>query len=401
MLYNLNIIRSETLFTKTAHYYDKIYSAKDYTAEVEILRELIRDHCRSQGSQLLDVACGTGRHVELLREHFEVEGLDLSHELLEMARQRNPGVVFYCKDMMHFDLGRRYDVVTCLFSSIGYVKTMNNLERAVACMRRHLKPGGVLIVEPWFTPESWKPGTVHALFIDEPGLKIARINTSYAEDRRSYFDLHYLIGTNEKTEHFVERHELGLFTNQEMEEAIVKSGLEVIYDEQGLTGRGLFVGKQAISQITSLSIHVAGIDDTQDISEVYLASRKQFLPYAPLAHTDEDIRRWIGEVLIPGGGVFVAEMSGAIVGMMALAKDEFYGWIDQLYLHPSVVGHGIGTQMLERAKAESRSPIRLYTFQANHGARRFYERHGFRPIAFSDGMGNEEKCPDVLYEWTP
>jgi ribosomal protein S18 acetylase RimI-like enzyme len=68
-------------------------------------------------------------------------------------------------------------------------------------------------------------------------------------------------------------------------------------------------------------------------------------------------------------------------------------------LHPNVVGRGIGSKLLEQAKAELGSPIRLYTFQANLDAIRFYERHGFKAIKYGDGSGNEENCPDILYEW--
>jgi ribosomal protein S18 acetylase RimI-like enzyme len=65
------------------------------------------------------------------------------------------------------------------------------------------------------------------------------------------------------------------------------------------------------------------------------------------------------------------------------------------------VRRGIGTPLLEHARRALSPPIRLYTFQCNESARQFYERRGFRPIAFGDGSGNEEKCPDVLYEWSP
>ena len=192
---------------------------------------------------MLDVACGTGHHIEYLKEHFAVEGLDISEELLEIARQRNPDVLFHQADMIHFELGRRFDVVTCLFSSIGYVRTIENLRRAINCMAQHVMPGGVVFIEPWFTPDTWRPGTVHAQFIDEPEVKIARVNTSFAEGRLSYFDLHYLIGTPEGTEHFVERHELGLFEQGEMVAAFEETGLEVSYDKEGLTGRGLYIGR--------------------------------------------------------------------------------------------------------------------------------------------------------------
>lgn len=143
----------------------------------------------------------------------------------------------------------------------------------------------------------------------------------------------------------------------------------------------------------------ARMADASAVADVYLASRKRFLPYAPLAHGDEEVRRWIAEDLIPEAEVSVAVIDGAVVGMMALARDEAAGWIDHLYLHPSTTGRGIGTRFVAQAKMQLDPPIRLYTFQANDGARRFYERHGFQAIAFGDGSDNEERCPDVLYEW--
>jgi ribosomal protein S18 acetylase RimI-like enzyme len=121
-----------------------------------------------------------------------------------------------------------------------------------------------------------------------------------------------------------------------------------------------------------------------------------------MAHTDDEVRTWVAMMLIPGGGVSVAvdrSSDEAVVGMMAVSREDGIGWIDQLYLDPSVVGRGIGTQFIELAKRSLGSPIRLFTFQENAGARRFYERHGFRPITFSDGADNEEHCPDVLYAW--
>jgi SAM-dependent methyltransferase len=231
------------MFSESPRYYDKIYASKDYQSEAQRLTALIRENLCSGGNRLLDVACGTGHHLEYLKEHFAVEGLDISEELLEVARQRNPGVLFHQADMIQFELGKRFDVVTCLFSSIGYVRTIENLGRAVNCMAQHVMPRGIVVIEPWFTPDTWRPGTVHAQFVDEPELKIARINTSYVEGRLSYFDLHYLIGTPEGTEHFVERHELGLFEQGEMAAAFEDAGLLVRYDKEGLTGRGLYIGR--------------------------------------------------------------------------------------------------------------------------------------------------------------
>lgn len=88
---------------------------------------------------------------------------------------------------------------------------------------------------------------MHAVFIDEPELKLARINTSMVEGRTSIVDLHYLIGTPRGTSHILESHRLGLFTREEMQAALVDAGLRVRYDEQGLTGRGLHVGFRPLS----------------------------------------------------------------------------------------------------------------------------------------------------------
>jgi ribosomal protein S18 acetylase RimI-like enzyme len=142
--------------------------------------------------------------------------------------------------------------------------------------------------------------------------------------------------------------------------------------------------------------------DAEPVASVLLASRKAFIGFAPLAHADDDVLAWVANVLIPAGGVSVAvagSSSEGVVGMMAVSQQDGVGWIDQLYLHPSVVDRGIGARFIQLAMESLGSPIRLYTFQENTGARRFYERHGFRAIAFSDGSDNEEHCPDVLYEW--
>ena len=232
------------MFSKTAPYYDAIYSWKDYMAETSTIIEIIAEQGQSEGNRVLDVACGTGMHMQYLIQDFEVEGLDLDENLLALARQRVPRASFHQGDMVDFDLGKRFDTVICLFSSIGYVKTKASLHRAISCMANHLRSGGVLIVEPWFEPDKFYPGSVHAKFIDEPELKIARVNTSFVEGSISLFDMHYLIGTPEGTDHYIERHELGLFTVDEMKTAFESAGLEASYQEDGLMGRGLYIGRR-------------------------------------------------------------------------------------------------------------------------------------------------------------
>jgi SAM-dependent methyltransferase len=234
------------MYAKTAQYYDRIYAFKDYAAEAAKILEIVDRDLDTSERRLLDVACGTGLHLEHLKPHFEAEGLDLEPALLEIARARHPELTFHQADMRTFTLDARYDVITCLFSSIGYMTTIDDLHRAIARMAVHLRAGGLLLIEPWFPPEAWHPNTVHGLFIDDPELKLARVNTSFVKGRLSIFDLHHLIGTPRGTEHVVEHHEMGLFTHDEMTAAFVAAELDVAYDSDGLTGRGLYVARAAV-----------------------------------------------------------------------------------------------------------------------------------------------------------
>lgn len=238
----------DPVYSKTARYYDRLYAWKDYEGEVRKLVGLPGPPAEGRRRTLLDVACGTGLHLRYLVDHFDAQGLDLCPELLEVAREKLPGVPLHLGDMADFDLGRRFDVVTCLFSSIGYVRTRDRLQAAMRCMAAHLEPGGMLIVEPWFTAAQWRPGTVHGTYIDDPELKIARVSTSLVRDGLSVFDLHHLIGTPEGTVHIVERHEMGLFEEEEMTAALESTGLEVTYDAYGISGRGLYLGRRERSR---------------------------------------------------------------------------------------------------------------------------------------------------------
>ncbi len=228
------------MFTKSAAFYDAIYAWKNYEAETNRLHDLIQQHGPAQ--TLVDVACGTGAHLAYLRNFYTVEGLDLDPEMLAVARTRLPGVPFHQASMVDFDLERQFDVVTCLFSSIGYVKTIPALRQAIGTMARHVQPGGLLVVEPWLTPDVFTAPRLSAQFVDLPDLKIARMNRNAIENGLSILDFHYLVGTPSGIDFFTERHELGLFTVEDYLTAFEACGLNVSLDNQGLDGRGLYIG---------------------------------------------------------------------------------------------------------------------------------------------------------------
>jgi SAM-dependent methyltransferase len=226
-------------------WYDEIHYSKLYEYEAGRVMNLAARHGRSRGRRLLDVACGTGCHIEFLRRYFSVEGIDILEDMLEIARSRNPSVSFHRMDMTNFALGRKFDVVTCLFSSIGYVRTLEKMSQTVHCMAGHLSSGGILLIEPWFTPDAWKAGTVQSDFINRPEVKIARFTNCSQNGCVSVLDVQYLIGTPGRTYHFTEQEELGLFRKEEIWMVLEQAGLKVDFDEEGIgfSGFGVFIGR--------------------------------------------------------------------------------------------------------------------------------------------------------------
>lgn len=232
------------MFTESAELYDLIYSTfKDYAAETNALAAVIRrEHPRAKS--ILDVACGSGEHARLLaRDHgFEVDGLDLDPAFVRIARGKLRGDV-YEGDMMSFALPRRYDVVQCLFSSIGYVRTLDNVRRTLERFREHLAPGGIVLVEPWFAPGVMQHGRVSVNTAEADDVRVARMAHTEVDGRLSRIRFEYLVGRASGIEHTSEVHELGLFTTEEQLHAFQDAGLAATHDPVGVDGRGLFVAR--------------------------------------------------------------------------------------------------------------------------------------------------------------
>lgn len=234
------------MFSETAELYDLIYQQfKDYMEEsrrIAVLLETVHPEAKS----VLDVACGTGEHARILSANYgyRVDGLDLEPEFVRIAQRKNPGRKFVCADMIDFELGRSYDAVLCLFSSIGYARTLDNVRRTLEKCRRHLSSGGVVVVEPWFGPGEWNTGSVFMKTAEAEGVKVCRMSHSLVQDGVSVLEFQYLVGHAEGLEHRREVHELGLFTTEEMRRCFAEAGLDVVeYDPEGLIGRGLFVAR--------------------------------------------------------------------------------------------------------------------------------------------------------------
>jgi len=147
----------------------------------------------------------------------------------------------------------------------------------------------------------------------------------------------------------------------------------------------------------NIALRPATDADAERVFEVLYFSRKALLPYACL-RTEDDVRNWTRSVLLPAGGITLALAEGSIAGVVGTQRADGTSWITQLYVAPESVGQGVGSRLLSHALAALPRPVRLWCFQRNTRARRFYERRGFEPVSFTDGSGNEERLPDVLYE---
>jgi ribosomal protein S18 acetylase RimI-like enzyme len=145
-----------------------------------------------------------------------------------------------------------------------------------------------------------------------------------------------------------------------------------------------------------LRIRPAGGEDADPIARLFLAS-KGTLTFLPSIHTDEETFNFIANIVLRDQDVFVAETNGEISGFLAMQGDM----VEHLYVRPDLLRRGIGSALLQRAKERLPSGFRLWVFQQNVSARRFYERHGLRLVEETDGSRNEERTPDALYEWRP
>lgn len=145
------------------------------------------------------------------------------------------------------------------------------------------------------------------------------------------------------------------------------------------------------TQPVGIILRPATGSDAAAIARLMRAALGSF-SWMPVIHTPADDLIFIRDVVLPRQQVTVADAGENIAGFIAVSGD----WVEQLYLDPVWTGQGIGSRLLMQATASLRI-VKLHCFQANTGARRFYERHGFRAEAFGDGTGNEEGLPDILY----
>lgn len=223
--------------------YDQIYHEKPYAEEVDTLVDHLEDYGVNPGERLLEAACGTGLYLEHLQSDFRVTGFDLNESMLERARTKLHSADVFVADMQRFRTTETYDAVLCLFSSIGYAEGLDGLQRTVESFRGAVEPGGVVVIDPWVMTEQFIDGLASMQTYESADRKIARQVVAERDGRLSSMEFHWLVADQgEGVEHFVDVHDLYVFSREEYEDALETAGFEVDFDPDGLIGRGLFTG---------------------------------------------------------------------------------------------------------------------------------------------------------------
>jgi SAM-dependent methyltransferase len=240
--------------------YDRVYAWKDYAREARRVHELVQRHGPRPARTLLDVACGTGAHARYFARWYDVTGLDTSSPMLAVARRKLPRVRFVKGAMQSFRLPGQFDVITCLFSAIGYVRSEVDLRRTLANFARHLAPGGLVVLEPWLTPGEYREGSVHLGTYGTQAHPIARMNAAELRGGRSVMDMHYVVAADGRVRHWVERHDMGLFSVRTMLRAFRSAGLTARrLPSRFSTHRGLYVAvKEASPEPGDPGLHPHG-----------------------------------------------------------------------------------------------------------------------------------------------
>ncbi len=234
-------------YDELARWYDPLYAAtgKDHAAEARALLD-VAERLGVRPHSLLDVACGTGQHLAAFGATIEDRvGLDNAPAMLDVARARLDGVPLRHGDMRRFDLGRTFDLVTCLFSAIGHVRDESDLDAAVKAMAQHVAPGGALLVEPWLTPEGIRGDGIRSLdTVETEDGVCARASRSELRGDVLVVEFAWAVATKERLHTAEESFRMPLFTRERYLAAVEQTGLEPSWlDVPALhAGRGLLVG---------------------------------------------------------------------------------------------------------------------------------------------------------------
>lgn len=218
-------------FQSIADYYDLMYvDEKEYRREAEQVRSLILEYGRSGNRNLLDLACGTGAQSRYLSEWFSVTGLDISQEMLAVAKRKVPAARFVWGDMTDFHLGERFGAAVNLYGSIGFCESRRELERSLRCTADHLEEGGLLILTPWDTRETFREGMeVDSGRVGEMAFcRMEAVRRFKDRPDQVRVEMRHLVSHGLEITEFHHIQEISLFSEEEYRQSIQGAGLTLV-----------------------------------------------------------------------------------------------------------------------------------------------------------------------------
>jgi len=230
---------------RTEYLYDLFYPSVrglTYDQEAALFHKMIRKH-QPRAKQILDIACGTGGHAAALSKYYRIVGVDCDKASLKRARKRISSASFYEGDMMDFELADTFDVLLCLGSSIGFAQTLKCLHTILNNFRKHIAADGLLILEPWMSPDHWESGKMDVHTFKTTSLSITRMTHYGMENDLSQLTHDYIIERHGETERVKEQYKLGLFRNSDIEEALAEVGFQMVGVEEFVAGRQVILAR--------------------------------------------------------------------------------------------------------------------------------------------------------------
>lgn len=213
------------MYTNKAHTYDLLYNKwKRYDKEAQVIEAIIGKHLSGTRLSLLEAACGTGNYLQKFSAtKYDRFGFDLHDGMVQIAQEKLPQCTIWQADMMLFEQANtQYDVILCLFGSIGYLQNCDNLTKAFVQFAKHVKPNGIVLVEPFLHPKLFKPNGLYMDTYDGEAIKICRMGTSAlgANVHECKLSFAFQLGTKEQNvvhlDSWQEEHVMGLFDEEQV-----------------------------------------------------------------------------------------------------------------------------------------------------------------------------------------
>ena len=229
------------MYGKSSKYYDIAFANKDYQRESKFLHE----HAKDKGinaSKLLNLACGTGSHEQYFSEIPEIHGLDFNKEFIDIAMRKNPSVSYHLGDMTDFKLNERFDIITCLFSSIANLESISALKKMVGCSVEHMNRNGIFIIEPFFEPHEWINNLMFMKTFDTDDYKYSIISKSQLKDGKGIGKEVHTYLDKSGFDVFEEDFIFSLFKQEDIKNIFIEYKLEYIFIKNEIFTRGLHIG---------------------------------------------------------------------------------------------------------------------------------------------------------------